>query len=55
MKIIDFLWNSDPAVKRQTEIYLLGVQSPYIEDGWIGEFLSRYNEQQQTWGNVCGR
>lgn len=51
MKIIDVLLNSDPAVKRQTQIYLLGEQSPYTEDGWIGKFLSRYDSEHHTWGN----
>lgn len=50
MRIIDFLLGSDPAVKRQTEIYLLGKKSPYTEEGWIGEFLSRYDKEEHTWG-----
>ncbi|HSJ37681.1 MAG TPA: hypothetical protein VK945_05650 [Planococcus sp. (in: firmicutes)] len=51
MRILDFLLNSDPAVRRQTQIFLLGEQPPYTTDGWIGEFLSRYNEETHTWGN----
>ncbi|WP_422122467.1 hypothetical protein DHX103_11740 [Planococcus sp. X10-3] len=51
MKIMDFLLDSDPAVKRQTQIYLLSEESPYSADGWIGEFLSHYNKETHTWGN----
>ncbi|MGM0899100.1 MAG: hypothetical protein ACQEV0_14430 [Bacillota bacterium] len=51
MRVIDFLLESDPAVKRQTEIYLLGKESPYTVDGWIGEFLSRYDGEKHTWGD----
>lgn len=51
MRIIDFLLESDPAVRRQTQIYLLGKKPPYITDGWIGEFLSHFDEEKKTWGN----
>ncbi|TAA73075.1 prenyltransferase/squalene oxidase repeat-containing protein [Planococcus salinarum] len=51
MRILDFLLDSDPAVKRQTQIHLLEEQPPFTTDGWIGEFLSRYSEDTHTWGN----
>lgn len=51
MRIVDFLLDSDPAVRRQTQIYLLGEQPLYTTDGWIGEFLSRYDTEKKTWGN----
>lgn len=51
MRILDFLLASDPAVRRQTQVYLLGEEPPYTTDGWIGEFLSRYDTEKRTWGN----
>lgn len=51
MRILDFLLDSDPAVKRLAEIHLLDGVRPYTTEGWIGEFLSRYNEDTHTWGN----
>lgn len=51
MNILEILLDSDPAVKRQTEIYLLGRESRYTVDGWTGEFLARFDEETKTWGN----
>lgn len=51
MRIIDFLLDSDPAVRRQTRLYLLSEHPPYTEDGWIGAFLALFNEEKKTWGN----
>lgn len=51
MTIIDFLMDSDPAVKRMTKLYLLGEQNSYTVDGWIGDFLSNYDVEKNTWGN----
>lgn len=51
MKIMEFLFDSDPTVKRLTQIHLLGEESPYTTDGWIGEFLSRFDAEKKTWGD----
>ncbi|WP_416144168.1 hypothetical protein [Planococcus koreensis] len=51
MRILDFLLDCDPAVRRQTQIYLLDEHPPYTTQGWIGEFLARYDEEKKTWGN----
>ncbi|MFD1032398.1 hypothetical protein [Metaplanococcus flavidus] len=51
MKVMDILLGSDPAVRRQTQLYLLGEENPYSDDGWVGEFLSCYNTETHTWGN----
>ena len=50
MKVIDLLVNSDPAVHRMTKIHLLNEPCPYTVDGWIGEFLSRFDAETNTWG-----
>lgn len=51
MNILEYLLHSDPAVSRQTQIHLLGLESPYTTEGWIGEFLSHFDADAKTWGN----
>lgn len=51
MTIIDFLLRSDPAVKRMTQVYLQEQPTSYTVDGWISEFLSRFDEDKGTWDN----
>lgn len=51
MTIIEYLMDNDPAVKRLTKLYLLGEQSSYTVDGWIGDFLAEYDVEKNTWGN----
>lgn len=51
MNILDVLLDSDPAVKRQTEIYLLDRQSTYTVHGWLGNFLLHFDTETKTWGN----
>jgi hypothetical protein len=50
MTIIDYLLAGDPAVRRMTRAYLLEQPVPYTEEGWIHEFLSRFDSQKGTWG-----
>jgi hypothetical protein len=51
MTIIDYLLSGDPAVQRMTQVYLLDQVVPYTEEGWIHEFLSRFDAQKGTWGD----
>ena len=50
MTIIDYLLDGDPAVRRLTQVYLLDRPATFTEEGWIHEFLSRFNLQNGTWG-----
>ena len=50
MNILDELLRADPAVHRLTQKYLLDERPVYSEDGWISEFLSRFDPDTQTWG-----
>ena len=51
MNNIDFLLAGDPSVRRLTEKYLLDQAVSYTDQGWIHEFLSRFDTEKGTWGN----
>lgn len=51
MTIVDVLLSGDPSVKRLAQVYLLDQETPYTDEGWIKEFLSRFNSQKGTWGD----
>lgn len=52
MTVREWLQNGDPAVARLARTQLLDSgKEAYVEEGWIGAFLSRFNSQTGLWGN----
>lgn len=48
--LMDWLESGDPAVRRLTQIHLLDRDVPYHEEGWIHEYLKRFDAHTNTWG-----
>ena len=50
MNVIDWLMNGDPSLKRLTAKYLLEVERPYTEEGYIRRYLDLYDPKTGLWG-----
>ena len=51
MTIIDWLLTLDPVIVRLTKKYLLDLDVPFSNDGYINAYLNLYNKKNKEWGN----
>ena len=50
MTLLETLVSADPAVARMAKKYLLDEDVPYTQQGWIGDFLERFDPETGRWG-----
>ena len=52
VNVIDYLLSGDPVIARLTKKYLLDKKVKYIEDGYIGRYISLFNMRKGTWSDA---
>ncbi|MCK8058958.1 MULTISPECIES: hypothetical protein [unclassified Fusibacter] len=50
MKVIDWLMQGDPVIRRLTSTYLLEVELPSTEDGYIKKYIDLFDDDSGLWG-----
>lgn len=51
MRNLQWLLQGDPVVFRLTRKYLLDETVPYLDEGFIGQYLTQYDKATMKWGN----